>query len=243
MINAVRVQPVSPELYFHFEVRSKVGRESLATLQKELERVAEIAFAKKFPGLEIELEVVLKRGSIKGWIRADKKTTLKVIGYAAGAIIGYGELREGADYVWKDVNWALDNVRIAVRDYFDAEPNGGVTNIRTERRIGAIAQLDQVIERYQKRQISYEAYMAKATAILEKIAADPERNEIIAGLTQYIDARYGSEFGWNELVARLPPIAPPSESPPMREQHLPHNAILQEDKRDQKKLPRKQGAD
>ena len=79
------------ETYFHLKVN--VEKEKLYELKNYLEYVAAIS-AKEHFGFEVDIEILVEEGSIKGW--------LKVVGILYAGVAAYGSFRSGIDYLVKD---------------------------------------------------------------------------------------------------------------------------------------------
>lgn len=219
MAKGYRIEKPEPEFYFHFELRRPVAEHEWETVERDLHRIASTVFTGQFASLDaaIEFEIDLESGSIRGRIRA----TAKVVKSILVALALIGGAHQGGKLVWDLSTDALTGVKASVEQYFETT-HGVADTIRTERRRGAVARLDYLINEYQQGQITYNEYMAEATAVLEKISVSPGRAEIIPALREYMDAR---KVNWQALTERVPGV-PRNPRPPRN--RGPHNdaAIL-----------------
>lgn len=198
MARGFRVGKVEPEFYFHFELQRRLSKNDLTKLKAALRKVASSAFREAYPEVELQFEIDLETGSIRGWIRVGTKTVVEILVVTAAFFSQYGSIKSGVDAFWKDVTWALKTVKESVEQHIGGE-YGIRDHIRTERRKGAIARLDELIHAYQNHEIGHDEYLAEATAVLAKIAESEDRDDLIPALRQYIDARYGDQFNWEGL--------------------------------------------
>ena len=228
MAKGYRIEKPEPEFYFHFELMRPIAEHEWVAIREKLQQIARTAFREAFSGLDVELEfdVDLERGSIRGWIRSKKKVVAAILITLANAMIQYDNLRSGLDRLHDDVTAAWTFTKAQVDTYMDSE-YGIEQRIRTERRVGAVARLDHLIGRYQRGDIAYDEYIAEATAVLEKIQQSPERDEIIHALREYMDAR---QVNWQALAERVPGV-PRDPQPPRDDGQRNDAAILTDDER------------
>ncbi len=210
MPEGYRVEKPEPEFYFHFQVADRLQPDDLAGLRRKLNRIAKEAFAEFHPDIELEFDIDLETGSIRGWIRVKKKTLIAILIGTGAFLSQYGSIRSGAQSLWDDVTWVWDNVKPRVEQVVD-QSVGVQERIRTERRRGAVARLDQLIVQYQQQELSYDEYMAEATAVLKKINESPERDELIPALREYMDAR---QVDWSALANDVPDVPSDPRSRP-----------------------------
>ena len=209
MAEGYRVEKPEPEFYFHFELARRLGPDDLAILRRKLNELAKEAFAKFHPDVKLEFDVNLETGSIRGWIRVRKKTLAAILIATGSFLSHYGAIRSGAQTLWEDVTWVWDDIKPQVKQA--VERAAGIKElVRTERRRGAVARLDQLIMQYQHREVSYDEYMAEATAVLKKISESPERAEIISAPREYMNAR---RVDWQALAGRIPGVPRDPKAP------------------------------
>src|SRR5690606_7329804 len=128
-------------------------------VENDLRRLAQDAFKKHFAELDVsfEFEIDLERGSIRGRIR----TTGRVIARALKVMVVVATVGQSAEYLWDRTTGSLTTLEAQVEQYFEVT-HGVADTIRTERRRGAVARLDHVINMFQQGQITYDEYMAEA---------------------------------------------------------------------------------
>jgi hypothetical protein len=226
MAEGYRVEKPEPEFYFHFEIARRFDRDDLGDLRRKLNKIAKEAFAEFHPDVELKFDINLEAGSIQGWIRVKKKTLIAILIGTGAFLSQYGSIRSGAQSLWEDITWVWDNVKPRVEHVVD-QTLGIQERIRTERRRGAVARLDQLIVQYQQQEISYDEYMSEATAVLKKINESPDRAEIIPALREYMDAR---QANWQALADRVPGV-PRDPQPPRNGGPRDDAAILSGDHR------------
>lgn len=156
MARRYRIQKIDPEFYFHYELRDRISANEFELIRRNLRKLARAAFAEKFSDIELSFEITLEPGSICGWIKAHPKVIGKILPLL-NLMTKYDELRSGVDRLYDDIAWGLTVTKNAVEHYFDDE-HGLVGRIHSERRCGAIAQLDKLIGQYQRQEISYSSH-------------------------------------------------------------------------------------
>lgn len=198
MARGFRVGKVEPEFYFHFELRRRLSKNDLTKLKAALRKVASSAFREAYPEVELQFEIDLETGSIRGWIRVGTKTVVGILVGTTAFFSQYGSIKSGAQAFWEDATRLLETVKESVEQHIGGE-YGIRDHIRTECRKGAIARLDELINARQKKQIIHVAYMAEATAILSRISESEDRKELVSAVVRYIDTRYPKFFPWQSL--------------------------------------------
>ncbi len=221
-----RVARIEPEFYFHFKTSKSLDYSDLDKLNNQLEIISKQAFGEFYPDIKVDFDINLELGSIRGWIRLDKKALAGILIGTGVFVSQYGSLRSGAETIWDDFTWVLDHIKASVETTVDRDA-GIETQIRTERRRGAVARLDRLIYNYQHGDISEEEYWMEATAILRAIQHSDDQNEILPALSEYARAK---DEGWQELFDR---IASDSNNPrpPLHEDILRTDAIRTRDER------------
>jgi hypothetical protein len=224
MAKGYRVEKPEPEFYFHFELGRPISEREWDKVEGDLRRIAQAAFKEHFPESDIsfEFEIDLEGGSIRGRIRATGKVVKQILVWLALL----GGAHQAGKLVWDCSTDALTEVRTHVEQYF-ASTHGIQDTIRTERRRGAVARLDRLINEYQQGQITYDEYMAEATAVLEKINESPDRAEIIPALREYMDAH---QVNWQALAGHIPSV-PREPQLPKDQRSRPDAALLDNQRR------------
>ncbi|OWY71565.1 hypothetical protein B7486_07710 [cyanobacterium TDX16] len=229
-----RITTIYPEFYFHVQVAKFPRANKRNALRKALRLLATQAVAKFYPTVHVEIRVELEGGSLKAWITVKRATALAIL----TAFLNYGEIRQSFDYAMQDIGRVLTFIRNGLEPTL--HPYGLRETIRTERRKGAIARLDELINAYQNQQISHVQYLAEATAVLKKIAESEDRKDVIPALRKYIDAHYGDNFRWGHLAQLVASTSDEHSKHPHGPQSLPKHprpdaALSNDDKRRKRK--------
>lgn len=205
MAKDFQVGRVEPEFYFHFKLRRRLSENELPELEAALRKIARSAFRQAYPEVDLQFEIELETGSVRGWIRTSGKTVAGFLVATAAFLSQYGSIKSGAQALWEDVTWVLETVEENVEQHISSE-YGIREHIHTERRIGAIARLDELITARQNGQMGEEEYLAEATAVLAKIQESEDSKELISALVTYINARYGDEL-WRGLIRDIADVS------------------------------------
>ena len=185
------------ETYFHLKVN--VEKEKLYELKEYLEYVAAIS-AKEHFGFEVNIEILVEEGSIKGW--------LKVAGILYAGVAAYGSFRSGIDYLVKDGRGFSDYVieRLHTDTNLPDE-----SYYRTERRLGTPGRIKRLYPKLDELSELLEAdYMDSAKAQYEVV--QPSITRILEDLDAPEDRKMFLETIPRNVIEHLPqPLPEPSE--------------------------------
>jgi len=189
---------VLPELYLHLRPSCDAEGPRRAFLISDLGRKARLGLRHEFAGPWQLLQercreppdsylftISLEDGSLK--IRV--KTMAKTVGVI---LISYGALRQGLDYFAKDIGAFYNHLAVVVATDVGADRRSGI--IRHERRLGAIARLDEVIQKYQAGQIDRERFDSEAASILNRIRHSADGELLIPAVNRYVADVYHLDF-------------------------------------------------
>ena len=182
-----------PELLIIFDVYQPITDEQKSIIKQGINDKVKEVFGQKFGVRTVELIIELDEGSLKVKI-------LVALGSLYLFINNYGTTRTGLEYIAQDIRTTFNKVVPIVRQVI------GEQNIReelqTEQRMGAIAELDDLIHSYQLGKISHDDYLHRAEHVLEQINQAEDKARLVRELVRYIDARYEPSL-WEELATGL----------------------------------------
>lgn len=181
---------IEPELYYHAQVL-----EGIIEPQKELIRekalfLARDVFAEIYDD-RIEIEVIVEGGSLR--IRI-----FLTIGSLLLILSKYGEIRTGADYLYKDLKWGYGVVAEKLKEtHLIGEP------ISIQRRIGVIGRIDRTLYDFKNGRITLEECETQLVKLFEVINESPRREELIRALLGYMEKKYKDAIPLDRLEETL----------------------------------------
>lgn len=185
------------ETYIHIKV--DVEKEKLYELKAYLEYIAAVS-AKEHFDFEVDIEILIEEGSIKGW--------LKAAGWLYAGIAAYGSFRSGIDYLVKDGRGFSDYVIERLHTDTDLPDN---SFYRTERRLGTPGRIKRLYPKLDEASELFEVdYINSAQEELKTI--QPSLSRILRDLDSPEDRQMFLETVPKSIIQNLPePLPEPNK--------------------------------
>jgi len=198
------VRQIEPELWLHMQIPDDcyVTDAQIYSLRSNMESQIRKVFKQKYD-VNVELEVSVEEGSIRAKIKVTAQSIVLII-------IAYGGIRQGIDYISKDITsiWhkAVPEIVQVADDVFLREDN--VNNyitriIAIQQHKGVIEKLDEAFEKYKRGIIKKEQCIEELSGTFEVIQSSDVAKTLARALVKYINLKYPDTIPWDDLKAIL----------------------------------------
>ena len=202
------LDPLAPGAWFEFEIDGELSPIQQLLLQQQLR--AEInaiirgqlsdfisTAGTMLPTSVSLVEVTVRNGSVKIWVRYTWATTASIL----LGIAGCQTLPPSPSYS-KEVTKSLNTLVDAVPDRVQQGTSVRILAMRSGTELGAIARIDQILSDAQRKIITIDDAAQELIGAFEKIQSSPQRTVLVHALTEYLNRVYGDDL-FSDLRERL----------------------------------------